>query len=154
MATENTSLKNTTPAGDSNTTNEMVIGKTNTYQRTFLIVAGSLLALLVLIAVAGTRGGQHLQSSAHEIAEGVLAEYQVDSTGVLTPVCCGSRLCNLWSDRDDDGIIVGIPGGGVPTLPCPCPDGTTSCPCCTVIIPKPTCPFFCGCYCCLDCCKC
>jgi len=81
MPTENTSLKNTAPAGDSNTTNEMVIGKNNTYQRTFLIVAGSLLALLVVIAVADTSGGQHLQSSAHEIAEGVVAlvDYQVDS---------------------------------------------------------------------------
>jgi len=66
MPTENTSLKNTTPAGDSSTTNEMVIGKVNTYQRTFLIVAGSLLALLVVIAVSGKSGGQYLQSSAQE----------------------------------------------------------------------------------------
>ena len=50
MSTENTSLKNTTPAGDSTTPDAMVIEK-NTYQRTFLIVAGFLLALLVLIAV-------------------------------------------------------------------------------------------------------
>jgi len=70
MANENTLLKNTTPVGDSNTTNEMVIGKTNTYHRTFLIVAGSLLALLVLIAGAGTSSGQYLQSSVNEIAEG------------------------------------------------------------------------------------
>ena len=84
MLTENTSLKITARDGDSNTTNEMVIGKSNTYQRTFLIVAGSLLALLVLIAVAGTRGGQHLQSSAHEIAQGAvaLADYQVDSANL------------------------------------------------------------------------
>jgi len=84
MPTENTSLKNTTPAGDFNTTNAMVIGKTNTYQRTFLIVAGSLLAFLVLIAVAGTSGGQHLQSSAHEDAVGALAlaDYQVDSANL------------------------------------------------------------------------
>jgi len=49
-----------------------------------LIVAGSLLALLVLIAVAGTSGGQHLQSSAHKIAEGVvaLADYQIDSANL------------------------------------------------------------------------
>jgi len=81
MPTENTSLKKTAPAGDSTTTNEMVIGKINTYQRTFLIVGGSLLALLVWIAVAGTSGGQHLQSSAHETAEGAvaLADYQVDT---------------------------------------------------------------------------
>jgi len=84
MATENTSLKNTTPAGDSNTANEMVIGKINTYQRTFFVVAGSLLALLVLIAVAGTSGGQHLQPSTPDIAEGAvaLADYEVDSANL------------------------------------------------------------------------
>ena len=77
-------MKNATPAGDSNTSNEMVIGKINTYQRTFLIVTGSLLVLLVLIAAAGTSGGQHLQPSAHEIAKGAvaLADYQVDSANV------------------------------------------------------------------------
>ena len=84
MPTENTSLKNTTPAGDSNTTNEMVIGKINTYQRTFLILAGSLLALLVLIAGVGTSGGQHLQSSTHKITNGAvaLADYKVDSANL------------------------------------------------------------------------
>jgi len=81
MPTENTSLKNTAPAGDSNTTNEMVMGKINNYQRTFLIVGGSLLALLVLIAVAGTSSIQHLQSSVYEITEGAvtLQDYQGDS---------------------------------------------------------------------------
>jgi len=105
MTTENTSLKNTTPAGDSNTTNEMVIGKINTYQRTFLIVAGSLLALLVLIAVAGTRDVQHLQSSANEITEGpeALLDYQVDSANLaLTKNVFGSdaavgTCCGGWS---------------------------------------------------------
>jgi len=84
MPTEKTSFQNTTPAGDSSTTNEMVIGKINTYQRTFLIVAGSLLALLVLIAVAGISGGQHLKSSVHEIVQGFveLADYQEDSTNL------------------------------------------------------------------------
>ena len=84
MPTENTSLKNTTPAGDSNTTNEMVIAKINTYHRTFLIVASSLLTLLVLIAVVGTSGGQHVQSSAHDITKGAaaLADYQVDSANL------------------------------------------------------------------------
>ena len=78
MPTKNTSLNNVSPAVEFNITNEMVIGKSNTYQRTFLIVAGSLLTLLVLITVAGISGGQHLQSSAHEIAKGVgaLADYQ------------------------------------------------------------------------------
>jgi len=84
MPTENTSLKNTAPAGDSNTSNEMVIGKINTYHRIFLIVAGSLLALFALIAVAGTSSGQHLQSSTHEIAKDAvaLADYQVDSANL------------------------------------------------------------------------
>merc|ERR1712238_70165 len=90
---EKTSLKNITWAGDSNTTNEMVIGKSNTYQRTFLIVAGSLLALLLLIVVTGTSVGQHLQSSGHEIAEGVvaLADYQAGFANVaLTKDIFGS----------------------------------------------------------------
>jgi len=84
MPTEHTSLKNTTPAGDSDATNKMVIGKINTYQRTFLIVAGSLLALLVVIAVADTSGGHQLQSAAHEITEGAvaLADYQIDSANL------------------------------------------------------------------------
>jgi len=49
-----------------------------------LIVAGSLLALLVLIAVTGTSGGQQLQSSAHEIAESAeaLTDYQVDNANL------------------------------------------------------------------------
>jgi len=84
MPTEHTSLKNTTPAGDSNTTNEMVVGKSKIYQHSFLIVAGSLLALLVLIAIAGTSGGQHLKSSTVEIIEGAvaLADYQLDSANL------------------------------------------------------------------------
>jgi len=116
MLSENTYLKNTTPAGDSNTTNEMVIGKINTYQRSFFIVAGSLLALLVWIAVAGTSGGQHLQSSAQEIAEGALAlaDYEVDSANLaltrdifglgavsqndeaIWPACTWCKSCNLY----------------------------------------------------------
>ena len=84
MPTKITSLKNTTLAGDSNTTHEMAIGKSNTYQRTFLIVACSLLTFLVLIVVAGFSGGQHLQSAVHENAEGAvaLADYQVDSANL------------------------------------------------------------------------
>jgi len=61
MLTENTSLKNITPTGDSNTTHEMVIGKSNTYQRHFLIVvACSALALQVLFAVAWKTAGYSL----------------------------------------------------------------------------------------------
>jgi len=93
MATENTSLKDTTPAGDSNTSTEMVIGKINTYQRTFLIVAGSILALLVVIAVAGASGDQHLQSTAYENVDGAVVhlDYQVDSASLaLTKNVFGS----------------------------------------------------------------
>jgi len=99
MPTENTSLMNTTPAGDSNTTNEMVIRKINTYQCPLLIVAGSLLTLLVLIAVAGTSGGQHLRSSTHGIAEGAvtLADYQADSANLaLTKDFFGCRDCSKY----------------------------------------------------------
>jgi len=104
MPTENTSLKITAPAGDSTTTNEMVIGKITTYQRTFLIVAGSLLALLVLIAVAGTSGGQLQQLSVHEIGAMALADNQVDSAnlaltedifglGADNEGCCSGSSC-------------------------------------------------------------
>ena len=84
MPTENTSLKTTTPAADSNTTHEIFVGKRNTYQRTCLIVAGSLLAMLVLIAGTSKSSRQHLQSSAHVVAEGALAviDYQLDSTNL------------------------------------------------------------------------
>jgi len=85
MSAENTSLKNVTPAGDSNTTNEMVIGKINTYQRPLLVVAGSLLALLVWIVLTGESGGQPFKSSAHENTQGVgaLEDYQVDTANLV-----------------------------------------------------------------------
>ena len=81
MSIENTSLNNFTPAGNYNTTHGMITTKNNTYQRTFMIVAGSLLALLELIAVASTSGGYYFQSSTHEIAECAvtLVDYQVDT---------------------------------------------------------------------------
>ena len=88
MITENTSLKNTAPAGDSNTTNEEVVGKINTYQRTSLIVAGSLHALLVLIAVAGTSGGQYLQLSTHEITEGAVALADSSNLALNSNIFC------------------------------------------------------------------
>jgi len=79
MPTENTSLKNITPAGDSNTTNEMVIGKSNTYQRTFLIVACSLLACNVLIVIAGKAAGYSIVYTGGFVeSAGAFAEYQVD----------------------------------------------------------------------------
>jgi len=129
MPTENTSLKNTTQTGDSNTTNTMVIGKINTYQRTFLIVAGSLLALLVLIAVAGTSGGQLLQSSAHESNEGAtaLASYQVDTAN--------SAFAN---DIFGLGAVSENNEGGCYCLNCDC-IGELSCTC----DPRCDCPQFC-----------
>ena len=84
MNAETYQNKKVAPAVDSGTTHEVVIGKSNTYQRPLLIVAGSLLALLVLIAVAGTSGVQHLQSSTHENTEGVVsfADYHLDSANL------------------------------------------------------------------------
>ena len=82
MPTEHTHFKNAPRAGESNSTDEtVVIGKGSTYQRPLLIVAGSLLTLLLLIAGAGTSGDQHTQSSTHEIAKGAvtLKDYQPDS---------------------------------------------------------------------------
>merc|ERR1712238_198672 len=87
-------------------TNEMIIWKITNYQRTFLIVAGSLLALLVLIVVAGTSGGQHLQSSANEIAKDAvaLADYQVDSANLaLTKDIFGMRA-NSENDESCDCV--------------------------------------------------
>ena len=59
----------------------MFIDQTNTYQRPFLIIIGSLLALLVWVAVAGKNRDQHFKSSAQKIAEGagVFVDYQVDT---------------------------------------------------------------------------
>ena len=74
-------MKNTTPAGDSNTTNVMIVGKSNTYQRTFLIVAGSLLAYNVLIVIAGKAAGYtvvHTDNLA--VDKGALEDHQVDAT--------------------------------------------------------------------------
>jgi len=82
----------------------MDIGKINTYQRTFLIVAGSLLALLVLIAVAGTSGGQHLQSSANNIAKDAvtLVDFQADSTNLaLTKDIFGFGVVS----ENDEGCV-------------------------------------------------
>jgi len=145
MPTENTSLKNTTPAGDSNTTNEIVIMKINTYQRSFLIVAGSLLASLAVIAVTGTSGGQHLQSSAHEITERAvaLADYQVVSANLaLTkdifgldavdgrprrPACSHHSACtHLEGDccPTTSGVRLSCCNG---TGPCKCPCSGDSC---------------------------
>jgi len=108
MLTEHTHLKNASQAGDSNATDETdVIGKSNTYQRPLLIIAGSLLAFLVLIVAAGTSGGQHLQSSAHEIVKGAVAltENQVDSTNVaLSKDIFGLVDVEGWKCFDGDCV--------------------------------------------------
>jgi len=98
MPTENTSLKNTTTAGDSNTTTEMVIGKINTYQRIFLIVAGSLLAYSVLIAVASKTAGYSLVYTGG-LAEGAvaLADYQIVSTNLALT----KKILNRFKNDDD-----------------------------------------------------
>mmetsp|Transcript_65324 Transcript_65324/g.73144 ORF Transcript_65324/g.73144 Transcript_65324/m.73144 type:complete len:133 (-) Transcript_65324:39-437(-) len=103
MSTENTSLKNVTPAGDSHTTNETVIGKSNPSQRPLLIVVSSLLALLVLIAVAGNNDGPYFKSSAQESAEGAgaLADYQVD-TAILAVTQDIFSMGEGNNDDDDD----------------------------------------------------
>mmetsp|Transcript_22314 Transcript_22314/g.25577 ORF Transcript_22314/g.25577 Transcript_22314/m.25577 type:complete len:127 (-) Transcript_22314:136-516(-) len=84
MPTENTSLNNVFPAVEFKTIDDMVIGKSNTYQRSFLIVAGSLLVLFVWVAVAGKSGGQPLKSSTHDNAKGAVAlvDYQEDSANL------------------------------------------------------------------------
>ena len=83
--TENTHLKNVTPAaGESNPSVKIGIMQGNTYQRPVLIVAGSLLTLPVWIAMAGKSAGHHFQSSAHEVSEGAvaLADNHADSTNI------------------------------------------------------------------------
>jgi len=82
MSTENTSLKNRTPAGDKNTTtDDMAIAKSSIYQNPFFIVASSLLAFLVLVVVASNSGGgQYLKSSTHELTKGAGA---LDTFGMI-----------------------------------------------------------------------
>ena len=85
MKTETYQNKKITSAGDSNSkTDGMNMGKSNTYQRPIIIVAGSLLVLLVWIAVTGKSVGQPFKSSVNEIAEGAgaLADYQVDTANL------------------------------------------------------------------------
>jgi len=80
MFTEITQLKNDTPAGDSNTTAEMVVEKSNTYQRQLLIVAGSSLATLVLTAVTCKTAGYSLvYTGDFAKSRGALVDYQVNT---------------------------------------------------------------------------
>jgi len=72
MPTENTSLKNITPTGDFNSTDKLNIGKSSIYRHPFFIVAASLLAWLVLVAVAGKGGVHYSPSSAYGSDAGTL----------------------------------------------------------------------------------
>mmetsp|Transcript_44692 Transcript_44692/g.50104 ORF Transcript_44692/g.50104 Transcript_44692/m.50104 type:complete len:132 (-) Transcript_44692:32-427(-) len=82
MNAETYQNKKITTAGDSNfKTDGIIIGKSNAYQRPFFIVAGSLLAL-VLVSIVGNYDDQHFKSTKKGIAEGAsaLVDYQVDTT--------------------------------------------------------------------------
>jgi len=79
MTAETTHLKNTTPAEDFNKTDKKVIGQSNITQYSFYNIAGSLLALLVLFAVAGNCSGHYFEKSASkiDIGAGARVDYQV-----------------------------------------------------------------------------
>ena len=60
--------KNITTAEDSNSkTDGIIMGKINTYQRLFFIVASSFFALLVWITLVGKNNDQHFKLSKREI---------------------------------------------------------------------------------------
>jgi len=85
MNSETYQNKKVITAGDSNSKSEdMDTGKSSIYQRPFLIVAGSLLASLALVAVTGKSVGHHFKLFANEIPEGAgaLANNQVDTTNL------------------------------------------------------------------------
>lgn len=68
---KNTSLKNITRAGDYDTTNEMIMWKSNTYEHPVLIVAVYLLAMIVLVAFAGHNDGHYFVVFAFKTVVGV-----------------------------------------------------------------------------------
>merc|ERR1712238_61859 len=72
------------PTADSNTSHEMVSGKSNTYQRSLLIVVSSLFALFVWIAVTSGKSSYSFKSSAQEINVGVgaLADNRLDTANL------------------------------------------------------------------------
>jgi len=85
MTTESYQNTKSADTGDTKSKNdEVVIDNGNANKRSFLIIAGSLLALLVLV-VAGQNVGQDLSSSANDIAQGAsaLADYQVVTANSL-----------------------------------------------------------------------
>jgi len=81
MTTDSYQNTKSADTGDSTSKNdEVAIDNGNANKRSFLIIAGSLLALLVLV-VAGENVGQDLSPAANEITKGAsaLADYQVDT---------------------------------------------------------------------------
>eukprot|EP00751_Fragilariopsis_kerguelensis_P042358 CAMPEP_0171001994 /NCGR_PEP_ID=MMETSP0736-20130129/15866_1 /TAXON_ID=186038 /ORGANISM="Fragilariopsis kerguelensis, Strain L26-C5" /LENGTH=121 /DNA_ID=CAMNT_0011430141 /DNA_START=210 /DNA_END=575 /DNA_ORIENTATION=- len=107
MPNENTSLKIVTPDEDHNTTHDIVIGKCYTFQRSLLIVTSSLLALLILVAVAGkTAGYSIVYTGGFAESAGGLTSNQVDTANLaLTKdvfglgdksevYCCDKVCCN------------------------------------------------------------
>merc|ERR1712238_107879 len=103
MNTELYQNKKVTTSGNSNSnTDGMNIGKSNTIQHPFFIVASSLLALLVWVTVAGKIGGQHVTSSAYEIVQGTgaLGDYQVDTASSAS----GIDIFGKKSAENKEGI--------------------------------------------------
>jgi len=95
MSTEKTHLKKDTAAGNSESSDVVVIEKISIYQNRFLIVVGSLLATwFVIVAVAGKRnGGQHFESiAAYETEVGVGGGGAVDS---IVPVTSTDSALNM-----------------------------------------------------------
>eukprot|EP00751_Fragilariopsis_kerguelensis_P013287 CAMPEP_0170777208 /NCGR_PEP_ID=MMETSP0733-20121128/11642_1 /TAXON_ID=186038 /ORGANISM="Fragilariopsis kerguelensis, Strain L26-C5" /LENGTH=121 /DNA_ID=CAMNT_0011120363 /DNA_START=56 /DNA_END=421 /DNA_ORIENTATION=+ len=107
MFTENTHLKNVTPVGNSNTSDDMDMGKGNTYQHPLLIVAGISLATIVFTAVACKTAGYSLvYTGGFAESAGGLTSNQVDTANLaLTKdvfglgdksevYCCDKVCCN------------------------------------------------------------
>jgi len=112
MTTESYQNTKSADTGDSTSENdEVVIDNGNVNKHSFLIIAGSLLAMLVLV-VAGQNVGQDLSSSANEIVKGAsaLADYQVDTAN--------SALNNdifgmVAVSENEEGNCVNPNGGGI-----------------------------------------
>jgi len=120
MSTEKTHLKNDTQAGDSNPIDEMAIEKNNIYRHTFFIVASSLLALLVLVVVAGNRGDQDLASFAHkmEIGAGAIdgktsnSDLMLDIVGTMSEQEVGcTQIGEDMYDNNTGGKVQCCSGG-------------------------------------------
>jgi len=108
MSTEKTYLKKDTTAGNSESTDVVVIEKISIYQNRFLIVAGSLLATWFVIVAAGKRnGGQHFESiAAYETEVGVGGGGAVDS---IVPVTSTDSALNMdiFGIANSDSSCVG-----------------------------------------------